>query len=411
MDTPRPVYRSPDAPKVPRHPTFVYLRRRFVVIVVVGVVVVAGYLVVTLGVSLTNKSYGPSLSARAAQWGRAHGFGTVVSWAENEEYRLHPAVLGGTPPRNSFGSGPVATASSASGHLAAPATLASLARSPLPGEGVWHVVGQESATGAPSAYEAFVRPDGVHTSYVDGVLWMDTTLLSARLYSSSSIPGGGPYSDAPPLTATDSSNLVAAFDAGLPLSTSHGGYYTDGDVVATLRRGAASVVIYKDGTMTVAQWGRDVTMSNQIASVRQNLDLIVDGGEVVKGLSTNASGKWDATLAASDSVWRSGVGVTNDGAVIYVGGPGLSLKALAKIFVDAKAQRAMELSVNPDWVQLSVFKGALNTPRSATNGTSLLASMVATPSGYFDSWWTRDFFTMTLRPSETTRPKQTNPTS
>ena len=46
-----------------------------------------------------------------------------------------------------------------------------------------------------------------------------------------------------------------------------------------LRAGAASFVIYVDGTATVGQWGRDVTMTPNVTSVRQNLDLLVDNGQ------------------------------------------------------------------------------------------------------------------------------------
>jgi len=38
--------------------------------------------------------------------------------------------------------------------------------------------------------------------------------------------------------------------------------------------------------------GRDVVMTNQIATVRQNLDLIVDNSAVIHGLSDPKSTKW-----------------------------------------------------------------------------------------------------------------------
>ena len=62
--------------------------------------------------------------------------------------------------------------------------------------------------------------------------------------------------------------------------------------------------------MTVGKWGRDVTMSNQIASVRQNLDLIVDNGKAVAGLAGQNTDKWGKTLGGTFNVWRSGLGVT-----------------------------------------------------------------------------------------------------
>jgi len=167
--------------------------------------------------------------------------------------------------------------------------MKSPAKHPLPGEGVWHVAGRETANGIPTMYEAFVRPDAVHTSYVVGVAWMDPTLLTAQLYSGSYIPGGGPYKYTAPVSALASKTLVAAFNAGFRIQDSNGGYYTDGKNVVPLVNNAASVVIYRDGTMTMGSWGTQVWMSNQVASVRQNLDLIVNHGKAVAGLADQNS--------------------------------------------------------------------------------------------------------------------------
>jgi hypothetical protein len=398
MDLARPVYRPPAPPQQHRLPAHVYWRRRAIVLLAAGVLCCAGYLGVTLAFALHNPSYGVTLEARAAEWGRQHGLGDVVTWIETEWYKLHPAKKGGAPPPHSFGYGPTTVKIPAGAeHLPPPETIASPVAHPLPGEGVWHVAGRRDAQGVPTVYEAFVRPDPVHTSYVVGVAWMDPTLLKAQLYSGSTIPGGGPYRHTAPVTAAASRTLVAAFNAGFRMQDANGGYYTQGRTIVPLREGAASVVIFRDGTMTVGKWGRDFTMSNQIASVRQNLDLIVDGGKAVAGLTSQNTQKWGATLGGSFNVWRSGLGVTSDGALVYVGGPAMSISDLANVLVRAGAVRALELDINTDWVQFSAYTGALNTPINGGNGTSLLASMVGPPTRYFESWWTRDFFTMSLR--------------
>jgi hypothetical protein len=267
-------------------------------------------------------------------------------------------------------------------------------------------------------YEAFVRPNAVNTSYVVGVAWMDPTLLKAQLYSGSFIPGKGPFAYSAPITAKNSENLVAAFNAGFRMQDANGGYYTSGRMILPLRNGAASVVIWRDGTMTMGMWGRDIKMNNQIASVRQNLDLIVDHGAAVPGLASQNSVKWGKTLGGTFNVWRSGLGVTKSGAIIYVGGPSLSISDLANVLVRAGAVRGMELDINTDWVQFSAFTGALNTPINGGNGTCnganascLLSSMNGPPSRYFATWWSRDFFTMTLRAGETTTALTTTTTS
>jgi hypothetical protein len=94
-------------------------------------------------------------------------------------------------------------------------------------------------------------------------------------------------------------------------------------------------------------------------------------------------------------VWRSGLGVTADGALVYVGGPGLNITDLADLLVRAGAVRAMELDINTDWVNLSTYQPPSPTgPATPADGTELLPSMTGTPGRYFEPWWARDFITM-----------------
>jgi len=359
---------------------------------------------ISLGSALGNPGMGNSAGARAAEWFRAHGGSSVVNWAENQWYSHHPPPVGGTPPKSAIphlrAAGQQAgRARGAAAHLAAPARLTSPAGSWLPGEGIWHPVGRPVG-GYPAVYETWVRPDSVHTSLVIGVAWMDTKLLRATLYSGSTIPGGGPYRHTAPVSPSAATSLVAAFNAGFLMDNAQGGYYTDGKTVIPLRRGAASFVVYRNGTANIAKWGRDATMAPDVASVRQNLDLLVDGGKPVPGLNPNDTTQWGFTLGNAVDVWRSGVGITADGALVYAGGPGLNITTLADILARAGAVRAMELDINTDWVNLATY--APSTPSGAAtpgNGTDLLPSMFGTPGRYFESWWSRDFITLSARPS------------
>jgi hypothetical protein len=169
------------------------------------------------------------------------------------------------------------------------------AKPTIAGEGQWSPAGR-LVDGLPALYETTLRPDAVHTSYVAGVAWMDTKLLRATLYSGSQIPGGGPFSDTAPIQPSAARSLVAAFNAGFLMSNANGGYYTAGKVIFPLRSGAASFVIYGNGTSTVGEWGRDVTMTPDVVSVRQNLDLLVDNGQPVAGLNATDSAAWGNTL-------------------------------------------------------------------------------------------------------------------
>jgi len=96
-------------------------------------------------------------------------------------------------------------------------------------------------------------------------------------------------------------------------------------------------------------------------------------------------------------VWRSGVGVTADGALVYVAGSGLSIVDLANLLQRAGAVRAMELDINTAWVNFSHWDLPYGAPATATDGTLLTYDQNTSPGRYF-SPLSRDFFTMSVRP-------------
>ena len=367
---------------------------------------------VSAGMALTDQSLGSSVSARFAEWLRGHGGSDVVNWAENVWYSHHPPPVGGSPakglipPPTSASSGASGGSSSSTtnpaiSHLPRPPAIVPFVSTPAPGEGQWHPVGR-TIDGVPAVYEAFMRPDSVHTSVVTAAAWMDTKLLRATLYSGSQIPGGGPWAHSAPISTAASTSLVAAFNAGFRMPDANGGYFTQGRTVVPLVSGAASFVIYENGDVQIGSWGSEATMSPTVASVRQNLQLIVDHGQPVPGLNANDNSRWGATLAGSVYVWRSGVGITADGALVYVGGPDLNITDLAAVLARAGAVRAMELDINTDWVNFSIYSPhSLNGRADPTNGATLLAAMSGGPERYFESWWARDFFTLSARKSST----------
>jgi len=367
-------------------------------------VVALGPLWWSLGSALANPAIGPTPASRFVEWVRDHGGNGVVVWVENEWYSHHQPPLGGAPPKGAIpapgrgrsGPGTGTGAGATVAHLPVPAAIPPFTHPPIAGEGQWHPAGR-LVRGVPAVYEAFMRPDAVHTSVVVGVAWMDTTLLRATLYSGSYIPGGGPWRDSAPVSSASAQSLVVAFNSGFRLKDADGGYYAEGRTVYPLRKGAASLVIYDDGTATVGAWGRDVTSTAGVASVRQNLDLLVDGGHPVPGLNANDTSKWGFTLGNAVYVWRSGVGVTADGALVYVGGPGLNITTLADVLVRAGAVRAMELDINPAWVNLATYAPAPpDTFAAGVNGTPLIPQMSGGASRYFGPW-ERDFVTMSAR--------------
>jgi hypothetical protein len=278
--------------------------------------------------------------------------------------------------------------------MPAPSDIAPLASPPLPGEGVWHPAGR-LVHGVPAVYTTALRPDRLHTSLATGVAWMDPTLLRTVLFAGVQQPGGSWAEEAPVSVATRPS-LVAAFNSGFRLSESRGGYYNQGRVVRGLVPGAASLVIDSTGRATVGEWGRDVRLGPEVASVRQNLALIVDAGSPVRGLDQNVRGLWGATLGNRLFVWRSGVGVTATGALVYAAGNGLSVASLARVLVAAGAIRAMELDINSEFTRFFTYASPDQAQPASVVGTKLVPDMRSSPNLYLEAE-TRDFFALLAR--------------
>ena len=265
----------------------------------------------------------------------------------------------------------------------------------LPGEGVWHPSGR-IVQGRSAVYTTTIRLPG--TSAVEaGIAWMDTRLLRARLYSGSLSPGGLSWKYSAPISPSASKTLVAAFSGGFLLKDTHGGYFSEGRMVAPLRVGGASLVIYRDGFATVGQWGRDVSMTPNVVAVRQNLTLLVDNGRPVAGLNPADTTVWGVSLHGVVNTPRSGLGVTASGALIYVSGP-MNIVDLAQILVRAGAVRAMTLDMNPFWPVFATFSPpSPNGVASAANGRDLLSTMYQSPGRFYEAAYNRDFVTMSAK--------------
>ncbi|MBV8160850.1 MAG: phosphodiester glycosidase family protein [Acidimicrobiia bacterium] len=352
------------------------------------------------------------VGVRSVEWLRDHGGNGIVSTVERWWYAHHQPPKGGPPPAvlvhpapaagqsTTAPTHPTSAASAASAdlpplrHLPPPPPIVPFASPAVAGEGVWHPVGR-LVRGAPAVYATALRPDPVHTSLATGVAWMDPNLVRTVLFAGIQLPGGS-WANEAPVPVAERPALVAAFNSGFKLSGSRGGYYSDGRMVRPLVPGAASLVVDTSGRPTVGAWGRDVTMTPSVASVRQNLALIVDGGAPVPGLDDNARGQWGATLGNRLFVWRSGAGVTRNGALVFAAGNGLSVSSLARVLAAAGAVRAMELDINSEWTRFFSYDSPDPTNPAAVTGTKLTPDMRSSPSLYLEAE-TRDFYAVLSR--------------
>lgn len=360
--------------------------RVVIVVVTVAALAVGGCAVDALRVPGTD-----GVAAKLAEWGRTHGFNSEITWLEKQLYLRNQPAIGGQPP----GGIPVAAGSvpQVTGSTALPAApLAPLGGgAALPGEGSWHTV--VTAHGRPAVQVAALRPDGQHTSFVVGVLRMDPALVRGELRPGTTDPGGS-WDASPSLTGAEMRSVAVAFNGGFRLTDpSRPGYYSQGRMVAPLVDGEASLVLHTDGTADVGSWDREVRMTSDVASVRQNLLPLVDDAMVNPTCASGGTKEWGTTVGQAAFIHRSGFGVTASGVEVYVAGPALSVCTLGLILQDAGVVRGMELDINPAWVSGAYFHPQ---PSGAPQSFKLFPDEKVSPRHYLEpssrdwfAWFTR----------------------
>ncbi len=91
--------------------------------------------------------------------------------------------------------------------------------------------------------------------------------------------------------------------------------------------------------------------------MRQNLKLIIDHGKISPNLNQDIMTKFGATLGGGYYVWRSGLGITKDGRIVYVYGPALDVQDLAELLHRAGAVEGMQMDINPAWMKFDYLPG------------------------------------------------------
>ena len=231
----------------------------------------------------------------------------------------------------------------------------------------------------------------------DGALVTVATFLGPVryvLHNGSADPGpaaSGLVRAGPAVIGAERSRLLAAFNGGFKLSAGAGGYMQEGHVISPLRPGFASLVIDRSGRARIGVWGRGLpARGEEVYSVRQNLQPLV-----LNGRPTAASADptvWGATLGGGAYVARSAIGQDAAGALMYAASMSAVPADLAAALAGHGARIAMELDINPEWVQLD----AAGIP-----GGALTAEIPGQyrPSDQYLAGWTRDFFTVLAPPA------------
>lgn len=145
--------------------------------------------------------------------------------------------------------------------------------------------------------------------------------------------------------------LLATFNGGFKAIHGHFGAMSDGIVALPPRNGLATIAIYNNGQVQMGVWGEDLADSPDLAAYRQNGPPVVYKGEINPQIQSNDPMEWGYTVDKVAPTWRSGVGLSRDGNILYYFcGSSLSMEALSTAMLHTGAYTAIQLDINGYWV-------------------------------------------------------------
>jgi len=194
-------------------------------------------------------------------------------------------------------------------------------------------------------------------------------------------PGG-----APRISRLEAPHIVAAFNGGFMVATGSGGFELNRHVYVALQGGTESLVINADGTAKVGAWGHALPLRGEaVVAVRQNLQALISGGRLSPLVGYVDA--WGATENGVAVEPRSSLGIDRHGNLVYAASMASLPVDLGVALMSVGVVQAMELDINPGWVQLD------STPHPGGRLVAGIPSQTL-PGNQYELGWTRDFVTV-----------------
>jgi hypothetical protein len=259
----------------------------------------------------------------------------------------------------------------------------------VPGEGVWRDRPLKLFPNEEVMAYTFVRPDPSRPFAYVTLVQMDMRKMNLMVVAGTKEPGGKLGNFGPgviPQNVVQSGKLVAAFDGGFQYRDGMYGMVVGNKTYVPLETNVGTLVGYTDGSLKIVNYtGQD--LGQNVVFIRQNCPILVENGQVFAQNELNKK-LWGRTFNADIFTWRSGIGLTKEGNLIYAVGNNLSPTSLGEALKMAGAVNAIQLDINPFWVRFNIFEP------NGTGGykTSTLTKDLKDGSKAYLSGYSKDFF-------------------
>lgn len=259
----------------------------------------------------------------------------------------------------------------------------------LPDEGIWHNIALKIFPNKEVMAYTFVRPDSTRSFAIVSIVKIDTSSLTLGSVAGIYEPGGKVGKHGPgrvPTNIIQSGGLVAAFDGGFQYRDGAYGMIVGKAIYLPLKNGLGTVVGYNDGSIKIFDYnGQD--LGSNASFVRQNGPMLIENGNITV-TNPDSQQVWGRVVGAGTYTWRSGIGMTQDGELLFAAGNNLSPQTLAQALSVAGAVNAIQLDINPHWVRFNIF----NSIGSGQYNSAPLNKDMADGSKEYLNGYQKDFF-------------------
>jgi len=231
----------------------------------------------------------------------------------------------------------------------------------LKNEGVWQNRPLAAFPGQEVMAETFTRPDPARAFAIVTLVQIDSSKIVLGSVAGKKEPAGivgKPGPGVVPKEIINAGRLIAAFDGGFQYRDGQYGMIVGNTVYLPLKDDVGTLVGYTDGSLKIVNYtGQD--LGKNVAFVRQNCPILIDNGTMAVTDPKNKD-LWGRTLTADIYTWRSGLGLTKNGDLLFAVGNNLTPATLATALRSAGAVSAIQLDINPSWVRFNVFESIGN---------------------------------------------------
>lgn len=231
----------------------------------------------------------------------------------------------------------------------------------LAGEGVWECSGSpRDPAGRPIVYKTFYRPSVDFPNAIVYMMVIDMKKTFMQYYVGSQEPGASLASSE---VESDMRGRIAVVTNAMwqQRHSKGAGAIFRGKELYPLQEGMATLVVYKDGSVDIRDWTKDIPLS-EVRDARQLSHLIVRDGMVVRevlkkgrledseiglGFLLGGGGRDQDGKHFWYVAHRSAFGIRQDGNLVFAIGHHIGSKDLAKALVLAGCVRGIHADANP----------------------------------------------------------------